>query len=164
MRFARFERARSSLWRAFSAVVALRPVSWLALKLATAVDRPLMRQSRGRLRLSFVIPCVLLETRGVRTGLKREIPLLCVAEEAGLLVVGSNGGADRDPAWCTNLRASPRVRCGYRGSVGEYVAEELHGTDRERAWTLAVQAYPGYRRYQARVARRIPVFRLRPQP
>lgn len=153
---------RSRLWRAFSRFVSIPRVSRVALRIATAIDRPLMRASGGRWRLSFIIPCVLIECRGVRSGLLREVPLLCVPDGNDLLVVGSNGGAQQEPAWCANLRAQASIAGKYAGRKLALKAVELMGHDRDRAWSLAVQAYPGYLRYQARLARQIPVFRLKP--
>lgn len=151
---------RQALWRTFSRLVAIPRVSRFALRLATRIDRPLMRVSRGRWRLSFIIPCVLIECRGVRSGLLREVPLLCVPDGDNLLVVGSNGGAEREPAWCANLRAAPDIRARYSGRDLSLKAVELEGAQRARAWLLATDAYPGYEQYQARLSRQIPLFRL----
>ncbi len=132
------------------------------MRLATVVDRPLMRLSGGRIRLSFVIPCLLLRCRGARTRRLYEVPLLYIADGEDVLLVGSGGGAEREPAWCSNLRAYPQVECLRRGFTQTLLATELSGTERLQAWKLAVAAYPGYQRYQSRVDRTIAVFRLRP--
>jgi hypothetical protein len=56
------------IWRALSRVIAQPWVSAAAMRIATRIDRPLLKVSRGRLRLSFVIPCLLLRV-------SREIPV-----------------------------------------------------------------------------------------
>lgn len=150
------------LWRAFTRVVALPRVSPVMMRLATIVDRPLLRASRGRLRLSFVIPCLLLRCRGARTGMLREVPLLYVPDGDDVLLVGSGGGAVREPAWCANLRAHPHVETVRDGRVEARLAEPLTGAARTAAWDRAVAVYPGYDHYRNRVVREIPVFRLRP--
>ncbi|MGE0624512.1 MAG: nitroreductase family deazaflavin-dependent oxidoreductase [Pseudomonadales bacterium] len=150
-----------SLWRAFSRVVALPRVSPLVMRLATVIDRPLLKASGGRLRLSFVIPCLLLRCRGARTGILREVPLLYVPDGDDLLLVGSGGGAARAPAWCANLLANPHVETVRGGEVEVRRAELLSGPARTAAWQRAVAVYPGYERYQERVSREIPIFRLR---
>jgi deazaflavin-dependent oxidoreductase (nitroreductase family) len=150
------------VWRTFSRFISIPWVSAAAMRLATVIDRPLMRISRGRYRLSFVIPCLLLRCRGVRPGLVREIPLLYVAAGNDLLLVGSGGGTEREPAWCANLRAQAAVEVLRGGTVEHLRAEELAGQERSSAWQQAVAAYPGYQRYQARLSRTIPLFRLRP--
>jgi len=132
------------------------------MRLATVVDRPLLKLSRGRWRLSFVIPCLLLRCRGRRTGILRNVPLLYVADGDDVLLIGSGGGSDVEPAWCANLRAQPLVECDRAGRTEERIAVELEGAGREEAWQMAVAVYPGYARYRARVNREIPLFRLRP--
>jgi deazaflavin-dependent oxidoreductase (nitroreductase family) len=149
------------LWPAFSRLVSIPWVSAFAMRLATVVDRPLLKLTTGRLRLSFVIPCLLLRCRGASTGKLREVPLLYVPVGDDVLLVGSGGGAEREPAWCANLRAEPRVECVRLGRTEQRVAEELAGEARELAWARSIVAYPGYARYQERISRQIPVFCLK---
>lgn len=149
------------LWPAFSRLVSIPWMSAFAMRLATVVDRPLLRLTTGRLRLSFVIPCLLLRCRGARTGKLREVPLLYVPDGDDVLLVGSGGGGEREPAWCANLRAEPRVECDRLGCTEYREAEELADEARDLAWTRAIVAYPGYARYQERISREIPVFRLK---
>lgn len=136
-------------------------VSAVAMRFATWVDRPLLKVSRGRLRLSFVIPCLLLRVRGAKTGILREVPLLYVPDGEDVLLVGSGGGALRRPAWCANLEAHPEVETVRQGRLESRRARKLMGAERKDAWSLAISAYPGYAAYQARLNREIPVFRLR---
>ncbi len=131
------------------------------MTIASVIDRPLLRISRGRLRLSFVIPCLLLRVRGARSGVIREVPLLYVPDGDDVLLVGSGGGAEREPAWVHNLRANPEVVTLRGGREERRRATVLTGAERSEAWQLAVATYPGFRYYQARLAREIPVFRLR---
>ena len=153
---------RDAVWRGFSRFVALKPVTVFFMNLATWVDRPLMRATAGRVRLSFVIPTLLLRCTGARSGLPREVPLLYVPEGDGALLVGSNGGKPYDPAWCHNLRAQSVVSCLLAGREGTFSVEELIGADRDAAWQSAVAIYPGYQRYEERAGRVIPLFRLIP--
>ena len=134
------------------------------MSIASAVDRPLLRVSRGRYRISFVIPCLLLKVRGARSGATREVPLLYVPHGEDVLLVGSGGGSKQEPAWARNLRANPEVVTLRGGREERRYATLLTGAERLEAWRLAVAAYPGFERYQARLAREIPVFRLRNQP
>lgn len=153
---------KNPIWQAFSRLVAIEPVTVFLMHFATRIDRPLIKATKGRLRLSFVIPVLLLHCRGAKSGMERELPLLYVPAGEGVLVVGSNGGQVRDPAWCHNLRAQPSVRCTFGGRERSFAARELSGSERTLAWEDAVGVYPGYVRYQARVERKIPLFRLEP--
>ena len=106
---------------------------------------------------------VVLTTTGIRSGSPREVPLYAVEEEGRFVVIGSNGGRERAPAWVGNLRATPdcTVRVG-RKTVIPVRAREAEGDERERLWALAVAAFPGYASYHARTSRRIPVIVLEP--
>ena len=152
------------LWRAFSRFISIPLVSRTAMSIASAADRPLLRVSRGRYRLSFVIPCLLLKVRGARSGVTREVPLLYVPDGEDVLLVGSGGGSEREPAWARNLRANPEVVTLRGGREERRYATLLIGADRAEAWRLALRTYPGFERYQDRLAREIPVFRLRTKP
>jgi deazaflavin-dependent oxidoreductase (nitroreductase family) len=151
------------VWRAFAWVVSIKPLSLFFMHLAAWVDRPLMRLTTGRIRLSFVVPMLLLSCRGAKSGLLREVPLLYVPDGDHVLLMGSNGGQTHEPAWCHNLRHEPRVSCALKGRVRKFRARELCGAEREEAWRGAVAVYPGYDRYAQRVERLIPVFRLVPE-
>lgn len=151
---------RGRIWRRFSRLVAIPAVTRVVMRFAAFVDRPLLKMSRGRFRLSFVIPCLLLRVRGARTGLIREVPLLYVPDGDHVLLIGSGGGAEQEPAWALNLRTNPEVSILRAGREEVRRSTLLAGADRARCWQLAVAAYPGFERYQARVSREIPVFRL----
>ena len=53
-------------------------------------------------------PVLLLETVGRRSGRRRATPVQYLRRREELVVVGSNAGAPRPPAWCLNLDADPR--------------------------------------------------------
>jgi hypothetical protein len=85
------------IWRAFARVLSIELISLFFMHLATIVDRPLLRLGNGRLRLSFVVPMLLLTCRGARTGARREVPLLYVPDGGNVLLIGSNGGSLMSP-------------------------------------------------------------------
>lgn len=158
-------------WQPLAAFFARPQVSVFMMRLATRIDPPLMRVSRGRLRLSFVIPVLLLHSIGARTGQVRTLPLLYVPVLArvnesvssapdALLLIASNAGQDRHPAWYFNLRAQPNVSCSIAGQKRNYHARLLGGEERQRAFAAATQIYPGYQRYAQRCERQIGVFQL----
>ena len=55
------------------------------------------------------VPTLLLRTTGRRSGATRTNGLVYARDGADYLVVPSNGGADRAPAWLHNLQADPAV-------------------------------------------------------
>ena len=128
------------------------------------VDRVLFRLTKGRVTTGagtrygeFVM---MLTCRGARTGLDREVPLLCTPHEDALIVVASQGGRETHPAWYYNVKANPRVRVTFHGVIQERIAREVVGEERERLWRIAASNYPGYEVYRSRVKRAIPVIVL----
>jgi deazaflavin-dependent oxidoreductase (nitroreductase family) len=105
---------------------------------------------------------VRLTTTGRRSGQPRSVTLYAWELDAALVVVGSSGGSELDPAWAGNLRAQPRATLR-RGTVeSPVIATELDGTEHERAWAVVVERFPHYASFQRRTDRRIPLFRLDP--
>jgi deazaflavin-dependent oxidoreductase (nitroreductase family) len=55
------------------------------------------------------VPSLLLRTTGRRTGRVRTTALIYARDGAGYVLVASNHGLGRDPAWLLNIRADPTV-------------------------------------------------------
>jgi deazaflavin-dependent oxidoreductase (nitroreductase family) len=144
-----------------------RPVSWLYARALHHIDRATYRLTGGRAMFSSVVsglPVVLLTTRGARTGVERTLPLLGIPDGDAVIVVGSNYGQRRDPAWAFNLRANPAVRARIDGRERELVARELTGAERDAAYERDCEVYPARMAYRRRAAPRvIPLFRLEPR-
>ena len=109
------------------------------------------------------LPVVIVTHRGQKTGAIRKTPLMRVKDGDSYVLVGSQGGAPKDPAWVHNLRAEPHVELRDETIVRSMrVREVKNAAERARLWTLAVAAYPPYAEYQARTKRQIPVFVAEP--
>ena len=106
---------------------------------------------------------VIVVTTGRRSGRVREIPLYAFEDGDRLVVIGSNMGQDREPAWVGNLRAHPEVHVRVGRGLRAVLAREAAGEERERLWRLAAAGYPGYEDYARRTRRRIPVVVLEPR-
>jgi deazaflavin-dependent oxidoreductase (nitroreductase family) len=117
---------------------------------------------RGIVGRSMGMRHVVVTTVGRRSGIVREIPLYATDDGPRLLLVGSYAGRDRDPAWVGNLAAHPEADVLVGREVRRMRARLAEGEERERAWALAVDAYPGYAAYQRWTRRRIPVVVLEP--
>jgi deazaflavin-dependent oxidoreductase (nitroreductase family) len=136
-----------------------------AFRIAAFVHCALYRASGGRLGGSANgVPLALLTTRGRQSGRALTRPVGYVADGDTLLLVASVGGMPWNPGWYYNLRAEPRVTITIGRQSRAMIAEPLVGPDRERGWERVVRDYPIFTRYQEKVARQIPVVRLRPAP
>jgi deazaflavin-dependent oxidoreductase (nitroreductase family) len=141
---------------AAEAFAASRVGSWCFLHVFDTVDRRLLPLTRGRLSVTPGAPVGLLETVGARSGRPRRTPVLYTADGAAVLLVASNGGGPRDPAWLHNVRAHPEVRFLARGGAWRaYRAAIADPADRARLWPLVTDLYAGYAAYAARAAPRV---------
>jgi deazaflavin-dependent oxidoreductase (nitroreductase family) len=79
-----------------------------------------------------------------------------------LVIVGSRGGAAKNPAWVANLRAEPAATVQRGKNVQAVRARDVEGTERERLWKVVAAAFPLYESYRRRTTRTIPLFLLEP--
>ncbi|MGB7587090.1 MAG: nitroreductase family deazaflavin-dependent oxidoreductase [Solirubrobacterales bacterium] len=124
---------------------------------------PLYRLSRGRIggRISHA-PVLLLTTTGRKSGLPRTVPVVYLADDDRVVVIGSNAGHTHEPAWSLNLKANPdsEIEIGReRRRVRARVAE---GEERETLWRKHNEQYSGFDEYEQRTGRDIAVFVLEP--
>jgi F420H(2)-dependent quinone reductase len=119
--------------------------------------------TKGTTLLDTGLPVVIVTHRGQKTGAIRKTPLMRVKDGDNYILVGSQGGAPKDPAWVHNLRAEPHIELRDQTIVRPMRVREVKDeAERARLWTLAVAAYPAYAEYQARTKRQIPVFVAEP--
>ena len=140
-----------------------RAGAWTIINLGSRLDSWLIRASAGRLNTTFAWPCLLLTTKGAKTGKPRTTPLLYVREGERLVLIASKGGNPKHPAWYLNLKTNPEVEVFLDGKTGRYTARDAVGEERERLWNMAVGVYSGYEKYKTRAGgRKIPVVVLEP--
>src|SRR6185295_7861262 len=82
-----------------------RHVSW-------KLDPLLLQVTGGRLATTLVFPTAVLETRGAKSGERRRNAIIYFHDGGVIIVVASNAGSPRHPAWYHNLRAKPEVTLG----------------------------------------------------
>lgn len=149
----------SRVRRLVRVAVTRRPVARLSARFLPSLDRASIRISGGRVVLSAWLtglPIIELTTTGARSSEQRTHRVMGIPDDDGCLVVGANFGGTSDPAWCHNLRAHPRATVARTS----YDAAELVGAEREAAFARALELNPGWRRFQDRAGRSLPVFRL----
>ena len=109
------------------------------------------------------LPVIVVTNRGNRTGAIRKTPLMRVKDGNNYLLVGSKGGAPKNPVWVYNLRAHADVEIQDETAVHNMRVREVEeGEERARLWELSVAAFPPYAEYQNKTARLIPVFVAEP--
>lgn len=111
------------------------------------------------------VPTLLLRTTGRRSGATRTNGLVYALDGNDYLVVASNGGSDRAPAWLHNLRANPavEVQIGRERRKGLARALEPSDPDYERLWKIVNENNRDrYSAYQTQTTRDIPVVAITP--
>jgi deazaflavin-dependent oxidoreductase (nitroreductase family) len=109
------------------------------------------------------LPVVIVTHFGNKTGEIRKTPLMRVKDVNNYVLVGSQGGAPKDPAWVHNLRANPHIELRDEDALRPMRTREIgDAAERARLWALAVAAFPPYAEYQTRTKRQIPVFVAEP--
>jgi deazaflavin-dependent oxidoreductase (nitroreductase family) len=157
------KRQMNALDRALERFAASKPGGWFFVNVANKIDPPLLRMSNGRVSLAVGQPVCLLTARGAKSGRPRAAPLLYLLDGDRVVLIASNAGSTRHPAWYRNVTANPEVEVIAKNRSGRYTAHEAEGDERERLWELANDLYAGYDVYQERAGdRRIPVIVLEP--
>lgn len=129
----------------------------------SSVHRILFKSTGGFIGKRLVSnDILLLTTVGRETGKPHTVPLLYLSDASALVVIASYGGRPEHPEWYQNLVKNSEV--GVRTSTDEFTALARTVSDDERAalWPRIVAAYDGYRIYQERTDRQIPVVVLEP--
>jgi deazaflavin-dependent oxidoreductase (nitroreductase family) len=115
-------------------------------------------------------PTLLLTTTGAKSGLPRTSPLLYAHHGDArhgdarhgdqLLVIGSNFGQERHPAWTGNLLAHPNAVVTMGGKDIAVTARQLSGQERQGAIDSFIALSGVYAAYLQRTDREIRVFAL----
>ena len=114
--------------------------------------------SGGRLGREIVgLPVLLLTTTGRRTGKPRTVPLTYFEDAGAIVLVASYGGRPYHPAWFLNLEAHREVEVRIGRERRALRARRATAEERARLWPRVVAGYDGYRQYQEKTIREIPL-------
>ena len=105
-------------------------------------------------------PCVILWTKGRKTGTVRKTPLMRVAEGDRYAVVASMGGAPDHPVWFHNVVADPAVSLQDGPALRDYTAHVATPEEKAEWWPGGTAVWPAFDDYQAATDRDIPVIVL----
>jgi deazaflavin-dependent oxidoreductase (nitroreductase family) len=138
------------------------PDSWL--KATGKLNVPIYRLSRGRIFGNIgTAPVLLLTSTGRRSGQQRTAPVVFLADGERYIVIGSNAGNARTPAWSYNLQANPDAEIEIRGANKLVRARVAEGEERVELWRKVNEMYEGFDDYDAKTSRDIAVFVLEPR-
>lgn len=151
---------RGRLYRAWAHSVATPFGLWLSRHIGWKVDPHLLRLTKGRIGTGLIIPTLLIETVGARSGQPRRNGVIYFHDGDRVILAASNAGRSVHPSWFFNVRANPDVQLNGRPFRAEAVEDEA---ERARLWRLGDNVFPpfaAYRERAARSGRAIPILRL----
>jgi F420H(2)-dependent quinone reductase len=133
---------------------------------ALRLHEQLYKRTDGRVGHRMIgVPTLLLGTTGRRSGATRTNGLVYARDGDDYLVVASNGGADRPPAWLHNLAANPdvEIQIARERRKGTARVVEPSDPDYDRLWKVVnANNHDRYSAYQKQTARPIPVIVVQP--
>lgn len=138
---------------------------WPVTRHVMGLHTTVYKLTGGRVGHSFpgAPSTLLLDHVGARSGKQRTTPLTYFRDGEDLVIVASKGGYPKNPAWYHNLRANPDITVQVGTERRAVHARVADPEERERLWPKAIETYGGYRDYQARAERQIPLVILEPR-
>lgn len=129
------------------------------------IDKFVNRITGGRVLIAAaLLPSLVLTTTGAKSGEPRKAPLACLPQDDGsFLVVGSNFGQEKHPAWSGNLIKTPEATVLYQRRTFPVTAQLLTDEEKAEVWPELTKAWPTFDRYVEVSGRSLRVFRLTPK-
>jgi deazaflavin-dependent oxidoreductase (nitroreductase family) len=148
-------------WATFSNSLGTRGLRWTG-----KLNVPLYRLSGGRIggRVGRA-PVLLLTTTGRKSGEKRTAPVLYIEDGDRFVVINTNAGNTRIPAWSLNLDADPEAEVEIKGRRAAVRARAAEGEERTDLWRKHNRQYAGFDEYEEKLPddRPITVYVLEPR-
>jgi deazaflavin-dependent oxidoreductase (nitroreductase family) len=134
------------------------------LRLVGKLNVPLYRASHGRIGGKVGNgPVLLLTTTGRKSGQPRTAPVLYLADGECFVVINTNAGNAKTPAWSLNLRANPEAEVEIGGTRTKVRARLAEDDERDDLWRRHMQQYSGWDYYESKLDRQPSVFVLEPR-
>ncbi len=130
----------------------------------TPINRWLLKISNGRFGNSFLGKSVLLlHSVGAKSGLERVTPLFYLSDREKIILVASNGGNLKNPAWVNNLNANPEAKVKIKGKQTTMRARVATAEERQRYWPMATELFTTWGEIQEMSLREFPIVVLEPR-
>jgi deazaflavin-dependent oxidoreductase (nitroreductase family) len=132
-------------------------------KIITGIHVFLYRTSGGKIWGSMNgSPILMLTTTGRKTGKSRTTPVMYVHKDNEYLITASAAGADKNPAWYSNLQGKPEATIELNGKTIKVKAVVTSGDERDKLYENFKAMGDNFIQYEKKTTRKIPVVRLQP--
>ena len=122
------------------------------------------RANHGKVGGNFEgAPLLLLHATGAKSGHERVSPMMYLRDGDRYLVFASKAGAPDNPDWYHNLKANPDASIEVGDDTVDVHAEELPRAERDEKYAEQAALYPGFKDYEEKTDRIIPVVALVPR-
>lgn len=134
------------------------------LRWAGKLNTPLYRLSGGRIGGKVGrAPVLLLTTTGRKSGQARTAPVVYLADGENVVVINTNAGNAKVPAWSLNLKANPEAEVELGREKRKVRARIAEGEERADLWRKHNVQYAGFDDYQTKLDRTASVIVLEPR-
>ncbi|MEE3853218.1 nitroreductase family deazaflavin-dependent oxidoreductase [Gordonia sp. LSe1-13] len=141
------------------------------IKIGSRVNTKLYKATGGRLGKYWrvgagfgkPVPVCLLTTTGRKSGEPRTAPLIFLRKGDTFVLVASQGGLPKNPAWYLNLVADPKVTIQVGKETFDLTARTASEAEHAELWPELVATYADFDTYAAWTDRTIPVVICEPR-
>jgi F420H(2)-dependent quinone reductase len=125
---------------------------------------PVYRLSGGRIGGKVGrAPVLLLTTTGRKSGEPRTAPVVYLADGENVILINTNAGNAKIPAWSLNLKANPDAEVEVGRERRPVRARIVEGEERADLWRKHNVQYAGFDDYKEKLEREPSVFVLEPR-
>lgn len=103
---------------------------------------------------------LMLTTTGRKSGEQRSVLLIHAKDGDDFIVVGSNWGLDKPPAWLLNLESKPEALVTIASNDYPVVAEFPQGDEGQRCWDRLVEVVAQLPDVAENANRKLPIVKL----
>jgi deazaflavin-dependent oxidoreductase (nitroreductase family) len=145
-------------WARFSNSLGTR-----GLRMTGKLNVPIYRLSGGRIGGKVgKAPILLLTTTGRKSGQQRTSPVVYLAHGPAVVLIDTNAGNERLPAWSLNLGAEPEAEVEVGRERRRVRARRAAGEERAELWRAHNVQYAGFDDYDTKLKREPSVWVLEP--
>lgn len=125
---------------------------------------PVYRLTAGRIGGKVgQAPICLLTTTGRKSGEPRTAPVVYLADGERVILIDTNAGNEKLPAWSHNLAANPEAEVELGRKRRAVRARVAAGEERERLWDRHIEQFAGFDFYLTKLERTPSVWVLEPR-